>query len=204
MIPIFQDHICRIEHYIAAGGVVMIPLALVSTLMWTLIINRVFFFRRLYRRNMSRKRASEYIKAGKFSDSKKYRGVTSLLVTDFLNRKSGRPSLDRFILDETVLILGSSLDRYLALIGVLAALAPLLGLLGTVTGMIATFDVISIFGTGNAKAMAGGISEALITTQTGLLVAIPGLYMSNFLNRRAEILKQRLSAVGVYLSRAVY
>ena len=203
MIPIFQDHICRIEQYFAAGGIVMLPLMIVSVLMWTLIINRVFFFRRLYRKNMSRKKASEYIKAGLFSDSKKYRGVTSLLVTDFLNRKSGSPALDRFILDETVLTIASSLDRYLALIGVLAALAPLLGLLGTVTGMIATFDVISIFGTGNAKAMAGGISEALITTQTGLLVAIPGLYMSNFLNSRAEILKQRISAVGIYLIRSV-
>jgi len=110
-----------------------------------------------------------------------------------------------------VIVIVSSLDRHLGLIGVLAALAPLLGLLGTVTGMIATFDIISIFGTGNARAMAGGISEALITTQTGLVVAIPGLYMSNFLNRRsenlkqriAENLKQRIASVGIYLRRYV-
>ena len=101
------------------------------------------------------------------------------------------------------MVLTSSLNRHLWLIAVLAALAPLMGLLGTVTGMIATFDVISIFGTGNAKAMAGGISEALITTQTGLLVAIPGLYMSGFLSRRAESLKQRISAVGIFLRRHV-
>ena len=203
MIRIFQDHICRIEHYFAVGGIVMLPLMIISVLMWTLIINRSFFFRRLYRKNMSRERAAEYVMAGVFSDSKRYRGATSLLVTDFLNRKSGSPALDRFILDETVLALVSSLDRHLALIGVLASLAPLLGLLGTVTGMIATFDIISIFGTGNAKAMSGGISEALVTTQTGLIVAIPGLYMSNFLNRRAENLKQQISAVGIYLSRYV-
>ena len=95
------------------------------------------------------------------------------------------------------------LKAYLAVIGVLAAIAPLLGLLGTVTGMIAAFDVLAIFGTGNAKALAGGISEALITTQTGLLVAIPGLYMKGFLDRRADNLTQRITTVGYYLRRHI-
>lgn len=203
MIRIFQNQICRVENYLVVGGPVMIPLMIVSVVMWALIINRVIFFRRLYRKNMSRKTASEYVKTGEFPDTKKYRGAIALLVTGFLRSRSGRTGVDRFILDETVIVIVSSLDRQLGLIGVLAALAPLLGLLGTVTGMIATFDIISIFGTGNARAMAGGISEALITTQTGLLVAIPGLYMSNFLNRRAENLKQRIASVGIYLRRYV-
>ena len=85
----------------------------------------------------------------------------------------------------------------------LAAIAPLLGLLGTVTGMISTFDVMAVSGTGNAKAMAGGISEALITTQTGLLVAIPGLCMKDFLARRARNLQQQVSAAGFFLRRHV-
>ena len=203
MIRFFQDHICRIEDYLAAGGIVMIPLMIVSALMWFLIINRVIFFRQLYRKNMSREKALEYIREDEFPDPKEHKGAISLLATGFLQRSSGRREVDRFILDETVISLVSSLNRYLALIGILAALAPLLGLLGTVTGMIATFDIISTFGTGNAKAMAGGISEALITTQTGLLVAIPGLYMSNFLTRRADILKQRVSSVGMYLRRHI-
>ena len=80
-------------------------------------------------------------------------------------------------------------------------MAPLLGLLGTVTGMMSTFEVMSLFGTGNAKGMAGGISEALITTQTGLIVAIPGLYMKNFLERRAQALQRQLTATGYYLRR---
>ena len=144
-----------------------------------------------------------HVKASQFPDPEQYRGAVALLVNGFLRSRCGLPKVDRYILDETVLVLVSSLNRYLALIAVLAALAPLMGLLGTVTGMIATFDIISIFGTGNAKAMAGGISEALITTQTGLLVAIPGLYMSGFLSRRAENLKQRISSVGVYLRRHI-
>jgi biopolymer transport protein ExbB len=95
------------------------------------------------------------------------------------------------------------LRRHLAVIGVLASIAPLLGLLGTVTGMMATFDVIALFGTGNARAMAGGISEALLTTQSGLLVAIPGLYMSIYLNRRAERLEDQLDETVMTIGRLV-
>ena len=113
-------------------------------------------------------------------------------VIDFITRRAGSRARRH-----------TSLDRHLAVIGVLATVAPLLGLLGTVLGMIATFDIIAIFGTGNAKAMAGGISQALITTQTGLLVAIPGLYMRSFLARRAENLKHRIASMGIYLQRYV-
>ncbi len=203
MIQVLQGLLCSIEDYLLAGGMVMIPLVVISILMWTLIINRIFFFRQLYWKNMSRKRALEYVRSNRFPDTRRYRGANAMLVTDFLQRRSGRSEIDRFILDETVMLLVSSLDRYLDIIALLAAIAPLLGLLGTVIGMISTFDVISFFGTGNAKALAGGISEALITTQTGLLLAIPGLYMSNFLNRRAEILKQRISSTGMYLSQYI-
>jgi len=126
-----------------------------------------------------------------------------MLVNEFLARRSGEPETDRHILDETVMTLVSALGKYLTLIGVLARVAPLLGLLGTVTGMIATFDILAAFGTGNARGLAGGISQALITTQTGLLVAIPGLYMAHFLNRRAENLKHRIASVGMYLHRYI-
>ena len=75
----------------------------------------------------------------------------------------------------------------------MAAIAPLLGLLGTVSGMMDTFNVISLFGTGNAKGMADGISIALITTQAGLVIAIPGLYMSVYLRRHAHRLENKLN-----------
>jgi biopolymer transport protein ExbB len=145
--------------------------------------------------------AFEHIRGDRMPNPQLFRGAVSLLVAQFLSHRSGDPNLDRFILDKTVLKVSRSLNDYLALIGVLAAIAPFLGLLGTVTGMIATFDVLAVFGTGNAKAMAGGISEALITTQTGLLVAVPGLYMKGFLDRRARKLQQRIAAVGYYLRR---
>ena len=69
-----------------------------------------------------------------------------------------------------------------------AAIAPLLGLLGTVTGMINTFKVITVHGTGDPRLMAGGISEALITTQLGLAVAIPIMMMAAFLGRKAQVI----------------
>lgn len=74
----------------------------------------------------------------------------------------------------------------LSLLGLTAAVAPLLGLLGTVTGMIKTFQVISLYGAGDARALSGGISEALVTTEFGLIVAIPALLAHAWLNRRAR------------------
>lgn len=201
MTLVIQNFMARMAAFIDAGGIVMFPLMVVSGVMWVLIINRILFFRRLYRKNMSRIIAAQHVAEGRLPDERQYRGATALLVGRFLSRRSGQSSIDRSILDETVIHLVASLDRYLSVIGALAAVAPLMGLLGTVTGMIATFDIIAIYGTGNARAMAGGVSEALITTQTGLLVAIPGLYMSNFLNRRAQTLKQRIASVGIYLRR---
>jgi biopolymer transport protein ExbB len=74
---------------------------------------------------------------------------------------------------EAVLSETPKLESGLTLLKIIAAVAPLMGLLGTVTGMIITFQAITIFGAGDPKAMAGGISSALVTTVLGLLVAIP-------------------------------
>jgi len=76
-------------------------------------------------------------------------------------------------LDEAIMRESASLDKFLWAIKVVSVVAPLLGLLGTVTGMIRTFQVITLFGTGDPKMMASGISEALVTTMIGLYVAIP-------------------------------
>lgn len=191
----------RMEEYIKTGGVIMAPLALISLAMWWLIVNRALFFRRLHRNNMTAGDAWSHISQNLMPDTGRHQGIVAVLVIRFLKRRGTDHRLDRFILDEALLSINRSLNDHLAVIGVLAGIAPLLGLLGTVTGMISTFDILSIFGTGNAKGMAGGISEALITTQTGLLVAIPGLYMKGFLDRRARNLKQNLTQAGYYIRR---
>ncbi len=166
--------------YLRQGGWIMGPLVAVSVAMWILIVDRLGEFRQL--------------SGG---------GLRRLLEADFLRKHSGHAGLDREILLEVALRLRRRLDRRLSLIAILAAIAPLLGLLGTVLGMIETFNVIAMFGTGNARAMAGGISVALITTQTGLLVAIPGLLMSNRLGRISTNLKIALDETVAGLSRRI-
>lgn len=96
------------------------------------------------------------------------------------------------IVSESILHETPQLDRFASTIMVMAAVAPLLGLLGTVTGMISTFDVITEFGTGNPKMLSGGISEALITTELGLIVAIPALLLGNLLSGWSERIKDDL------------
>lgn len=95
-------------------------------------------------------------------------------------------------IDEAILAEIPALERGTGLIKLLAATAPLLGLLGTVTGMIVTFQSISLFGTSDPKLMAGGISQALVTTVLGLIVAIPLLFGHNFVASLSRNLVQRL------------
>ncbi|MCP4045074.1 MAG: MotA/TolQ/ExbB proton channel family protein, partial [Gammaproteobacteria bacterium] len=95
-------------------------------------------------------------------------------------------------IDEAILAEIPALERGTGLIKLLAATAPLLGLLGTVTGMIVTFQSISLFGTGDPKLMAGGISQALVTTVLGLVVAIPLLFGHNLVASLSRSLVQRL------------
>jgi len=90
------------------------------------------------------------------------------------------------VLQEAILREVPPLERFLSTLGMLAAIAPLLGLLGTVTGMIDTFHVITRFGTGDPRMMSGGISEALVTTMLGLSVAIPIMLAHTLLNRAVD------------------
>ncbi len=96
------------------------------------------------------------------------------------------------LLDEAILRETPKLERWQSLLKLLAAVAPLLGLLGTVTGMIATFQSISLFGTGDPKLMASGISQALVTTMLGLIAAIPLLFMHALVATRSKSLTQIL------------
>ncbi len=100
-------------------------------------------------------------------------------------------------LDEQLAEESSTLNRGLPTVAVLAAVSPLLGLLGTVTGMIETFQAITLFGTGDPKLMAGGISQALVTTQLGLSVAIPLVLFHSLLVGKANRLVEKL---GKYTS----
>jgi len=105
-------------------------------------------------------------------------------------------------MESALLAEATHLERSLSLLGALAGVAPLLGLLGTVSGMIATFDTISAVGTGNPRLLSGGISEALITTQLGLMVAIPLLLahagLERWVQRREAMLEhQAIQVFGI-------
>jgi biopolymer transport protein ExbB len=108
------------------------------------------------------------------------------VIRDGINaRKEDRETLES-VLQESILRELPRLERGMSAVAVFGAVAPLLGLLGTVTGMIATFRVITLYGTGDPKLMSGGISEALITTEWGLFVAIPTMLIHTFLSRRVN------------------
>ena len=118
------------------------------------------------------------------------------------------PNIDTETLElkmaEAVLRETPKLESGLTLLKIIAAVAPLMGLLGTVTGMIITFQAITIFGAGDPKAMAGGISSALITTVLGLLVAIPTVLLHTVVNGRAQKIMHILNeqATGIVAERA--
>jgi len=105
---------------------------------------------------------------------------------------------------EAVAQVSHGLERHLTSLGVIASVAPLLGLLGTVVGMIKVFAALMLGGAGDAKALAGGISEALLTTAAGLTVAIPALIFHRFFLRRVDDLTLELEQEATQLLNAVH
>ena len=108
-----------------------------------------------------------------------------MLTMGVANAHQSRSVLEE-ILFEKILSVRPNLERFLPFLAIIAATSPLLGLLGTVIGMIKTFQLITIFGTGDAKSLSSGISEALVTTALGLIVAIPVLVLHGALSRMAK------------------
>jgi biopolymer transport protein ExbB len=113
-------------------------------------------------------------------------GVAGEMLTTGVRNLGERRVVLEEMLFEKILNVRPTLERYLPFLSITAAAAPLLGLLGTVTGMIKTFQLITIFGTGDAKSLSSGISEALVTTAMGLIVAIPTLILHGALARMAK------------------
>jgi len=172
--------------YLQSGGWVIIPLILVSLWLWVLIFLKWLEFRQFRATQKSLEECIVHRNSDSFQSSPWQKAI---LEHFFSYLDSGvRPT--QKLLKRVRHPYELAIDRNVKTILVLAGIAPLLGLLGTVLGMITTFDVIAEFGTGNSKAMANGISQALVTTQTGLVVAVPALFVGNILKRRAGRLKE--------------
>lgn len=176
----------RAWDHLAAGGPVMVPLLLLCLWMWMLIVSRLL--------ELSMEALREH-RGASGSDS----GWKQAMHRTFSSLRTGSPSLDLALAGALAAEQIRRRNRHVKTISVLAATAPLLGLLGTVTGMISTFDGMARFGTGNARVMASGISQAMITTQAGLIIALPGLFMGNFLRRRSDNMARKISTYATGL-----
>jgi biopolymer transport protein ExbB len=126
-----------------------------------------------------------------------------ILAAGLANANQGREVMKESI-EEAASHVVHELERYLNTLGTIAAVAPLLGLLGTVVGMIKVFAEIMAQGTGNASALAGGISEALITTAAGLSVAIPALVMHRYFSGRIDAIVVELEQQTIRLVNALH
>jgi biopolymer transport protein ExbB len=125
--------------------------------------------------------------------------LRTVLSKNYPNRASAEKALEEVFAAES-----PKIEMGLSWISVFAATAPLLGLLGTVMGMIELFDVITMHGTSDPKLLAGGISIALVTTEAGLIVAIPLQLLHTFLTNRADALRGRMEAAGLAVLNALW
>jgi biopolymer transport protein ExbB len=126
-----------------------------------------------------------------------------ILAAGLVNQHQGRDVMRESIREAASHVV-YSLERNLSALGTIAAVTPLLGLLGTVLGMISVFADITTHGTGNANVLAGGISEALLTTAAGLAVAIPSLVMHRHYTARVESLVVGLEREAIKLVDALH
>lgn len=127
------------------------------------------------------------------------RVLKTVLLKDYSGREAGEKALEELFAREV-----PKIESGLTWISVFAATAPLLGLLGTVMGMIELFDVITMHGTSDPKLLAGGISIALVTTEAGLIVAIPLQLIHTFLTNRADSLRSRMESAGLAVLNALW
>ncbi len=126
-----------------------------------------------------------------------------VLAAGIANARRGR-SLMKEAMTEAVAAVSHDLERYLTSLGIIASISPLLGLLGTVVGMIRVFSALMLDGAGHPESLAGGISEALITTAAGLTVAIPSLMLHRFFLRRVDDLVVELERQAAHLVDATH
>lgn len=166
------------------GGVVMWLIAIISFIGTALITDRFFYYIRVLQET-SAFMGLTFPSAIKGEIPEKYPDspIVNVLMAGLIHLK--RPVEEaEALMREAAFGELPKMEKYLSTIAVIGSILPMLGLLGTVVGMIGTFTVISVQGTGDPSAMAGGISKALITTEAGLITAIPFMFLHNHLSNR--------------------
>jgi biopolymer transport protein ExbB len=157
-----------VQQFMATGGFVLWWIFVAAVALWTLILERYWYFWRVWPRRRSDARSV------------------------WLARGERRSWTARRIRETLISQQAASMSVTLPLIQVLISLCPLLGLLGTVTGMIEVFDVMALKGTSDARAMAAGVSRATVPTMAGLVVGLSGLLSINRFRKRVKVETERL------------
>jgi len=199
-----------IEH-IQAGGPIVWPIIIIALAALGIVIYKIGFLKKVHgQTDKIMGCVNELASRGDWDGCKdivrKHEGKKMpviQVISDGLDaRNEDRETLES-VLQESILREMPRVERGLSVLAVFGAVAPLLGLLGTVTGMIDTFRVITLFGTGDPKLMSGGISEALVTTELGLAVAIPIMLLHTYLSRRSEHIIGEMEEKAVYLTNTI-
>ncbi len=155
-----MEFIEDIRNFLYSGGDILWLILGVAICLWCLIVERFIFFRQ------------------------NYPDLRASCLDRWEQRDDKTSAYALFIRQEFISNVEIQMNQGVSIIKLLIALCPLLGLLGTVTGMIHVFDVMAITGSGNARAMAAGISKATITTMAGMVIAISGLYLNKLIEER--------------------
>jgi biopolymer transport protein ExbB len=194
---------------LAAGGWLMIPIVLCSIAViaisaeryWTLDPGKIAP-RQLLAQVWGWIKNNQ-LDAGKLRELKQSSQLGKILAAGLSNSRHGREVMKDSIQEAASQVI-HEMERYITPLGTIAAVAPLLGLLGTVIGMIKVFTAIMLQGTGNAGVLAGGISEALITTAAGLCVAIPAMIFHRFFLRRIDTIVVTMEEEAIKLVDALH
>lgn len=186
-------HELNLADQVPKGGPIVWPILMILGLALLILMERlVFFLRSRVATESFMAEVKTYINTENwegchgFMEDRKKGFIPGVLLKALPFRDHTREDMEN-ALQEAILGKIPAIERFLSSLGMLAAIAPLMGLLGTVTGMINTFHVITYYGTGDPRMMSGGISEALVTTMLGLAVAIPIMLCHTLLSRKVEV-----------------
>jgi len=194
---------------IKAGGWIMYPLLLSSLLVVAIVVERAINLRTSKVLSPTTvQRVSGLVEGGRLDRAvkvcKEHPGLFSSIVLAGLEIAGRGEGPAKEAVEDAGRHETARLSRYLTALGTIAAVAPLMGLFGTVTGMIDVFRTIAQSGVGHASELSGGISQALVTTAFGLLVAIPALVAYNYFQARVDLLVTDLERESLRVIRAVY
>ena len=184
-----------LEH-LEKGGLWAIPIILFACFALTIALLKAAQLLRLSKIKMhSQMQLQQFFKA---ENSSEFAGMQQQLFNLTLQSEKGQVRDDQLF--NQLIHDKHKLDNFIGAIAVTAAVAPLLGLLGTVSGMIETFKMMTLFGSGDPEVVSGGIAQALITTELGLVVAIPALVLNALLSRKAKAYYSQLEGFALQLS----